>query len=158
MWTAFVARPVHLVFEYDRFRVVHAIEVPGELLARAPAGLRTLPAFGVTVLALRPFRDTNENFEDTMAALQGLPLGARPDLWQPYPDARARVIEAAKPAALLRKRFPDRAAEIDRTIERTGRAPGAVLYLPLVGRKVFWTVFIDSSTAQVLGFLPLDSF
>ena len=158
IWTAFVARPVHLVFEYDRFRVVHAIEVPEELLAQAPPGMRTLPPFGITVLALRPFRDADEKFQTTLAALQGLPLGARPDLWQPYPDARIRVLEAAKPAPLLKKRFPDRSAEIDRAIERTGIKPDALLYLPLVGRKVFWTVFIDSSTAEVLGFLPLDSF
>jgi hypothetical protein len=158
MWTVFVARPVHLVFEFDRFRVVHAIEVPDQLLAQAPPELRSLPLFGVTALAVRPFRSADEKFETTMAALQGLQLSARPDLWQPYPDARARVIEAARPAALLKKRFPGSAAMIDRAIERTGRASDAVLYLPLVGRKVFWTVLIDSSTAEVIGFLPLDSF
>jgi hypothetical protein len=158
IWTAFVARPVHLVFEYDRFRVVHAIEVPDEMLAQAPPELRALPRFGTTVLALRPFRNVDESFKDTMVALQGLPLSARPDLWQPYPDARVRVIEAAKPALLLKKRFPASAAEIDRAIERTGIKPDAVLYLPLIGRKVFWTVLIDSSTAEVIGFLPLDSF
>ena len=158
MWTAFVARPVHLVFEYDRFRVVHAIEVPVELLDKAPPALRKLPLFGITVLALRPFRDAGEKYNATMAALQGLPLSARPDLWQPYLDARSRAIEAAKPALQLKKRFPDRAAEIDRAIERTGIKPDALLYLPLVGRKSFWTVLLDSSTAEVLGFLPLDSF
>ena len=158
MWTVFVARPVHLVFEYDRFRVVHAIEIPAETLVQAPPGLSTLPLFGPTVLALRPFRDADENFKSTLAALEGLPLSARPELWQPYPDARARVIESAKPAALLKKRFPDRAAEIDRAIERTGHAPDAVLYLPLASRKAFWTVLLDASTTEVIGFLPLDSF
>jgi hypothetical protein len=158
IWTVFVARPVHLAFEYDRFRVVHAIEVPKELLLQAPPGLRTMPWFGVTVVALRPFRNAEEKFDTTMAALQGLPLGARPDLWQPYADARVRVIEAAKPVALLKKRFPDKAADIDQAIERTGVKPDALLYLPLVGRKVFWTALVDSSTAEVLGFLPLDSF
>lgn len=158
MWTVFVARPVHLVFEYDRFRVVHAIEVPAELLNKAPPALRTLPLFGITALALRPFRNADERFSDTMAALQGLPLSARPDLWQPYPDARARVLESAKPAVLLKQRFPDKAASIDRAIERTGHAPDTVLYLPLVGRKAFWTVLLDASTAEVIGFLPLDSF
>jgi hypothetical protein len=68
------------------------------------------------------------------------------------------VLEAAKPAVLLKKRFPDSAASIDRAIERTGRPPDAVVYLPLVGRKEFWTVLLDSSTAAVLDFLPLDSF
>ena len=158
MWTVFVARPVHLVFEYDRFRVVHAIEIPAETLVQAPPGLRTLPFFGPTVLALRPFRDADENFKSTLTALEGLPLSARPELWQPYPDARARVLESARPAALLKKRFPDRAVEIDRAIERTGQAPDAILYLPLASRKAFWTVLLDASTTEVIGFLPLDSF
>ncbi|HVY07428.1 MAG TPA: pilus assembly protein, partial [Burkholderiales bacterium] len=55
MWTVFVARPVYVVFEYDRFRVVHAIEVPDSLLPKAPPALRSLPLFGTRVLALREF-------------------------------------------------------------------------------------------------------
>jgi hypothetical protein len=31
-------------------------------------------------------------------------------------------------------------------------------YLPMVGRKTFWTVLIDTVTADVLAFMPLDSF
>src|SRR6185369_6842750 len=94
IWTAFVARPVHLVFEYDRFRVVHAIEVPAESLVQAPPELRAMPLFGPTVLALRPFRDADERLNSTLSALQGLPLSARPELWQDYSEARARVLES----------------------------------------------------------------
>jgi hypothetical protein len=158
LWTVFVARPVLLVFEIDRFRVVHAIEVPEELLNRAPAEWQALPLFGPTVLAVRPFRSAEEEFQTTMGALQGLQLSARPDLWQAYPDARLRVLEAARPAGRLRQRFPEYAEEIDRAIARTGHPPDSLRYLPLVGRKVFWTVLLHSSTAEVVGFLPLDSF
>ena len=49
MWTVFVARPVHLVFEVDRFRVVHAIDVPAELLDPTPAGIDALPITGPTL-------------------------------------------------------------------------------------------------------------
>jgi hypothetical protein len=149
---------VHLAFEIDRFRVVHAVEVPAELLDQTPAGIEALPLFGPTLLAVRPFRSNEESFQATMAALQGLHLGARPDLWQAYPEARSRVLEAAKPATQLRKRFPASAEQIDQAIARTGRSPDSLLYLPLVGRKSPWTVLLDSSTAEVLGFLPLDSF
>lgn len=156
MWTTFVARPVHMVFEYDRFRAVHAIEVPRSMLPQAPPGLRSLPLFGSSPLALRPFHDAKEKFDTTMAALQGLPLGARPDLWQPYADARARVLEAAKPVADLRRRFPDQAAAIDSAI--AGHPDGSVVYLPVVGRKTFWTALLDASTADIIAYLPLDSF
>ena len=46
LWTVYVARPVHMVFEIDRFRVVHAIDVPEELLAKTPAGIDPLPITG----------------------------------------------------------------------------------------------------------------
>ena len=40
LWTVGVARPVHLVFEYDRFRVVHAIDVVPELLSKTPSDIK----------------------------------------------------------------------------------------------------------------------
>ncbi len=41
LWTVSVARPVHMVFEIDRFRVVHGVDIPNELLERTPPGVQT---------------------------------------------------------------------------------------------------------------------
>jgi hypothetical protein len=158
LWTVYVARPVHLVFEYNRFRVVHAIEVPEELLSKAPAGITALPLTGPTNLSLRQFATEKEQFDATMGALGGVSLSARPDLWQPYEAARAQVLQEAKPLPALRQRFAARAAEIDAAVAATGRPASTLVYVPLAGRKTFWTVLLDASTAQPLGFLPLDSF
>ena len=62
LWAVFVARPVHLVFEYTRMRVVHAIDVDADLLVKAPASLRALPVTGPTLISLRPFKDATEQF------------------------------------------------------------------------------------------------
>jgi hypothetical protein len=158
MWTVFLARPVHLVFEFDRFRVVHAVEVPTEMLDQTPAGIEALPLTGPTMLAVRLFKDEDESFEATLAALGGVHLGARPDLWEAYADARPRILDVAKPASELSERFPESATLIDEAITRTGRAPDSLLSLPLVGRSSTWTVLLDSSTTEVVGFLALDSF
>jgi hypothetical protein len=158
LWTVCVARPVHLVFEYDRFRVVHAVDVPTELLPHAPHDVIALPLTGPTLLSLRPFKDGNEKMEATMAALNGLALSARPDLWQPYAAAKPEILQAAKPVAQLKARFASQAAAIDAAVARTGRKPEELVYLPMVGRKSFWTVLLDPVTAEVLGFMPLDSF
>lgn len=158
MWTVFVARPVHLVFEYKLFRVVHAADIPEQMLAQAPKGIDPLPLTGPTVLALRPFRGPDEQFNATMTAVNGLSLSAQPGLWQPYADARARILEESRSVRSLKRRFPEHAAEIDRAIARTGRQPEAVAYVPLAARKTFWTVLVDSSSAEVVGFIPLDSF
>lgn len=158
VWTVAVARPVHLVFENDRFSVVHAIDIAPELLAKVPAGIDATPLLGPSLLSLRPFRDAGEQVDATLAALSGLPLGARPDLWQPYGAAKAQVLRAAKPVTLLKTRFPAQAATIAAAIASTGRPADTLLYLPMAGRKSFWTVLLDATTAEVLAFVPLDSF
>ena len=158
LWTVSLARPVHLVFELDRFRVVHAVDVPSDLMDKVPAGIDPLPLSGPTLLSVRTFRDRNEEAEATLVALQGIALGARPDLWQSYEAGRAQVLQAAKPTAQLKARFADRAGEIDTVLARAGRKPETTAYLPLAGRKTFWTVFVDPASAEVVGFMPLDSF
>ncbi len=157
LWTVSAARPVHMVFEFDRFRVVHAIDVPKEMLHQTPSGVDALPWTGPTLLAVRQFRDANEGMEATLAALRGATLAARPDLWEPYAKATPRVLLAAHPVALLKSRFPESVAEIDRLVTAAGGNPQTAVYLPLVGRKSVWTVLMDPA-GYVLGAVPLDSF
>jgi hypothetical protein len=159
LWTVHLARPVHMVYEIDRFRVVHQVDIPEALADRAPAGIPVAPLGGPTLIALRPFRNEQERVDYTLEALRGVSLSARPDLWQPYADARERVLHAAKPVADLQRRFPQSAAEIAAALRKAGRQPAQVAYLPLVARKAMaWTVLLDAGTAQVIGYLPLDSF
>jgi hypothetical protein len=157
-WTVAVARPVHLVFEIDRFRVVHGVDVPEELLGREPPALQALPWSGPTLLAVRPFRNANESYDATMAALGGVYIGARPDLWEPYDAAKPRVLRAARPVGELKARLGPRAAGIDAALQSAGRSAESVAYLPVVGRKAFWTAFIDPVSADIISFLPLDPF
>nr|WP_315494385.1 TfpX/TfpZ family type IV pilin accessory protein [uncultured Rhodoferax sp.] len=158
MWTVCVARPVHLVFEYDRFRIVHAIDVPPELLPKTPSDIDALPLTGPNLLALRPFKSNKEKMDATMAALQGVSLASRPDLWQPYRQSAPEILKLAKPATELKDRFPNRADEIERVLANAGLKSQGVLYLPLVGRNSFWTVFIDSADAKIVATMPLDPF
>jgi len=161
LWTVAVVRPVHLVFEIDRFRAVHAIEVPRDELRLAPAGLATLPLTGPTLLSVRSFKDDKERSDITMAALGGLPLGARPGFWQRYDLGKAQLLARAKPLKELEKRFPARVGEIDAALKlASGGNDKArpIGYIPMVGRKTFWTVLLDTNTAEVIAFVPIDSF
>lgn len=158
LWTVFVARPVHLVFEGDRFSVVHAVELVPELAAKAPPTVVALPLLGPTLLSLRPYRDGNEKADVTLAALSGFPVASHTELWQPYAMAREQVLKAAKPVADLKLRFKPQVTAIDAIVASTGRQPESLSYLPMSGRKSFWTVLIDAQTAEVLAFMPLDSF
>lgn len=158
LWTVAVARPIQLAFEFDRFRVVHATDVPEELVSRSPAGVKVFPWSGPRAVAVRAFVSPTEEIEATMAALQGIPLSARPDLWEPYELARPRIIAAARPATELQRRFPNRGDEIEDLISKLGRTTDTVRYLPVSGRHAFWTAFLDPTTGTILAFYPLDSF
>ena len=159
LWTVDHARPVHLVFEYDRFRVVHLADTPPELESRVPEGIALAPLNGPTPLALRPFRNAAEQGDYTIAALGGLALSARPELWQRYEVGRAQVLRAAQPVAQLRQRFPQRTAEIDEALRKAGHDAEHAVFLPLVARQAqAWTVLLDAGSADIIGFLPLDSF
>ena len=158
LWSVYAARPVHLVFEFDRFRAVHAVDVPEELLPRAAPGLGDLPRTGPTLLAVRPFTNQQERVDATVAALQGLQVGARPELWQPYESAIDRVVAAARPAGELKGRFPQQAQEITVAMAATGLPAEHIAYLPLVARRSVWTVLLNRKTGQILGYLPLDPF
>jgi hypothetical protein len=159
LWTVSVARPVHLVFEMDRFRVVHAIEVPEAELDQAPPELQRLPWTGPTPLSMRPFRNDREKVDFTLVALGGLPLGARPALWQDYARAGPQIRAAARPVSELRTRFPAQAGLVDEALKSVpGASAMALGYLPMAGRDKYWTALLDLNTTGVIAFVPIDSF
>jgi hypothetical protein len=158
LWTVAAARPVHLVFEIYRFRVVHAVEVRKELVPKAPAGIDVFPWGGPTLLSLRPFRDSQERGDAARAAFEGVQMADRPDFWQGYDLGRKDVIAAAKPLSQLLARRPADSQPIAAAVRELGRAPADIGYVPLVSRQIAWTVLVDPKTADVLSFLPIDAF
>ena len=157
LWTVFVARPVHLVFEYQRMAVVHAIDVQPELLPQASMDLQTLPLTGPTLLSLRPLK-ASEFVDSTMKAMGGTAQAAQPNLWQPYSAARSEILHESRPLAELKERFASQTAAIDQAVVQTGLPAERLRTLPLLARKDAWTVLIDAETTLPVGYLPLDSF
>ena len=157
LWTVAVARPVHLVFEYNRFRPVHAIEIEESQLAKAPVDMRSLPWTGPTTIGLRPLIG-NEKMEVTLAALGGVYESFQAQLWQPYDKSKTEAIKAGKPVMELRQRFIQHAKLIDQAVAQSNRPEAQLRYLPMYGRKDFWTVLIDATSAEPLAVIPLDSF
>lgn len=161
LWTVAVARPVHLAFEIDRFRVVHAIDISPEEMAKAPPSFQRRPWTGPTLLSVRDFKNSRESADATMAALQGFALGTRPFLWQSYEEAKPQILKVAKPLSALKSRFPAQAGMIDMALKESAVKQAlarSVGYVPMVGRDKFWTVLLDLNTTEVIAFVPIDSF
>lgn len=157
-WTVFQARPVHLSFEVDRLRVVHAVDVDPGMLARSAPEFRHLPVWGPQPVAVRPFVSESEKMEVTMAALQGVDIGARADLWVSYDSQVAAIRSASLPVKTLLDSKPQQAAVIEEALTSAGLKADDARYLPVVSRQAAWTAILSPQNGRPLRFLPIDPF
>lgn len=156
--TMFVARPVVLALEGERFRVSIAAEVVEWELPKAPEGLRSLSLTGPRLVGTREARP-DEKYDAVMAAMGGADLGQRPSFWQPWEaPARAAALKIGHPIADLLKRHPSQADALRAAVAKTGKPMEQLLYAPMLAKRTDWSVLIDKTTGDPVGFAPLDGF
>lgn len=158
VWTMHQARPVQLVFEYGRFGVAHAVEVEPALVPREMKSADVFPMTGPGLKALRPFRDSDEQARATLLAVAGVPLAARPDLWQPYEMSIPEVLAQSRALDALWVRYAARRSELEDAVRRSGVPAQQLHYVPMAARGQYWTVLVHAKTGMPLAFVPLDSF
>lgn len=153
------ARPIYLVYEFDRFRVVHASDVPVELYSEAPPGIPASPFLGPDILGIREFESPAEKFNLTLAALAGLSVSAQPSMWQAYSASVPRVVKSCVKVDKFLDRYPTQLFKIHRIAEDYEiDSVRSLCTLPIVGRKGDWTVVLDGINGRHLAYLPFDSF
>ncbi|MGN7873669.1 TfpX/TfpZ family type IV pilin accessory protein [Roseateles sp. 22389] len=155
--TVYIARPVALALEGTRFRVTTAVQVVSEELPRAPEGLRSLPLDGPRLVAtVEP--SAEERGDAIFMAMAGADLGARPLFWRAWgADARRETLKAGKPIGPMLTSLADR-SDVDAAIARTGRSADQLLAIPVIARRLDWSVLIDKTTGDPVGFAPIDAF
>jgi len=153
--TLYVARPVALVHEPDRFRVLTAQEVQVSDLPNAREEFRQLSLSGPLILGTRPTRP-EEKLASLELALKGFDIGQRPSRWQPYAESRATILAESKPVAELIKRYPIRAAELQALLAELKLTPEQARYLPVVARGD-WVVILNAQ-GDIAGYAPFDGF
>ncbi|WP_431260090.1 TfpX/TfpZ family type IV pilin accessory protein [Roseateles chitinivorans] len=155
--TVYLARPVVLALEGERFRLTTANDVVAEELPQAEDSLRALPLDGPRLVDTA--EPTAEQRGDAVIqALSGTDIGSRPLFWRPWGDeGRQRALKVAKPLTPLIARVKERAA-MDEAIARTGRPIEQLLAVPMIARSNDWSVLIDKNTGDPVGFAPIDGF
>lgn len=159
MHTVYVARPVALVFEVDRLRLISALDVYEPELVQARPEYRQLPLTGPWLLSLRDAQPGAEKTDALMMALdQGVDMGQRPKFWQPYELSRAAVLAKSRPLNLLLTRYPHIRASVQEALAAQKTDAAAVRFLPLTGtRKGDWVALIDAQGRPV-HYVPVDGF
>ena len=152
------ARPVHLSFEVDRFRVVTAADIEADALAEAPEALRQLPWTGPTTIAALKPTDPKEQLRAIDLGLAGFDLSMVPRYWAGYAQNAALVWRAARPAALLATHDPTQAPLLAERAASAGVPVDALRFLPVMSRQASWVALLAGPDARVVGFLPMDGF
>jgi hypothetical protein len=154
--TVYVVRPVAMVFEVDRFRVIAAGNVYAPELPKARAEYRSLPLTGPWLIGTRAPKAGDEQYDAVFMGLQGVDRANRPAFWQPYTDSVPEVLAKSRPVNVLLSHYPARAAEFRASLAGMKADTATARFLPLAARGD-WIVVLDAKGA-VLGNLQADGF
>ncbi|WP_343642724.1 pilus assembly protein [Roseateles sp.] len=155
--TVYLARPAVLALEAERFRLTIANDVVMDELPKAVEGLRALPLDGPRLVDTVEPTDAQRG-DAIFKAMAGTDIGARPLFWRPWgAEGRRHALKVAKPLAPLVARAKDRAA-FDDAVARSGRPLEQLAVIPMIARDTSWSVLIDKTSGEPVGFAPIDSF
>ena len=126
-----------------------------------------LASAGAFLYPARPLNDwdeimlenTLERLETLTLALAGKDMSLRPSYWQALSeDNKAAIRQRAKPLRDLRNRSVTHASTVDQWLSKHSRTMDQLVFLPMVGRDQYWSAVMDSSTLEIIGYLPIDGF
>lgn len=159
IYNVYQARPVAVVYEIDRLRVLAKADIYESELSQAPEGYQKLPFFGIWQLAARAPNSEDDTLKDIELSLQGFDIGQRPSWWIPYADARETMQKRAKPLSELAWSIDDeKRALLEKNAHKHAATLETLWYLPLTSPiSADWTAILDNDMTM-LDAVPVDSF
>ncbi|MES2890099.1 MAG: TfpX/TfpZ family type IV pilin accessory protein [Pseudomonadota bacterium] len=152
----FEARPVAMVFEVDRFRVISANEVLKAELPLAPDAYKKLPLTGPWLLGASMPTVGADQLDAIQSALEkGFDIAQRPKFWRPYESFTEEALARSKPVNRLLEKNPRWRSQILEALASKGFVNAeSVSFLPLVARGE-WLAFLDQNGRPFL-FIEFD--
>jgi len=157
MSVLFHARPVFVVFSEGSFDLITANMLSQQDIAQAkdPA-YRTLPLTGPVYVYSKMPRDIKESNEVFLGLMSGKDLPQFPQYYTPYNEHGPVEGQAAKPIAELKQLNPGLVAEIDRSVQASGRVESDVGFVPLRAKFQDQAVLLGISDGKVLALLEVN--
>jgi len=157
LWTVWQARPLFLVQEIDRFKVIAAPDLHGNT-----DGLRAelQPRWwsGPMTVAIREPKDSKEYETVLFDSVQGgRGYAERTEFYLEYEGAAAlKSLRRAQPLETFLRKQPAQRKSAQQLAADRGLDMALLMYLPVVGRED-WVAILDDQ-GQIKGFLKGDGF
>lgn len=158
LWTVWQARPLFLVQEVDRFKVIAVPDLRGASIAKLPVVLQPRWWAGPLTVAIREPKDAQERQRVMFESVQGgRDYGERPEFYLPYEGPAAlKSLQRAKPLSVFLQKQPDQQDAARKLALEKGADMAQWLYLPVIARRD-WVAVLDRQ-GQIQGFLRGDGF
>jgi hypothetical protein len=156
--TVWQARPIFLVQEIDRLKVIAGPMLDGHAVMALAPSLQPQWWKGPLTVAIREPKDALERQTVMFESIQGgRDYAERPEFYIPYDDAAAlKSLVRAKPLAVFLQKQPSQQAAAQKLATEKGADMAQWFYLPVVARQD-WVAVLDKR-GQIQGFLPGDGF
>ncbi len=150
--SVYVARPVYLVFNANRFDLVFANDLSPEKLNKVSnIDFRSIPFWGPKVIAARMPDDSKKEEEILFNAFAGGDdLPQMPQYYLPYYELKSQVLERMRPLEELNPFNKEREAEIAALVNKYRSIKEGVGFLPLRGKVADLTVIVRKDSAEIL--------
>jgi len=157
MSVLFHARPVFVVFSESSFDLITANMLSKQDIAQAKnPTYRSLPLTGPIYVYSEMPSDIKESNEVLFSLMAGKDLPQFPQYYMPYNEHGPVEGRAAKPLAELKQMNPRLVAEIDRSVQASGRVESDVGFVPLRAKYQDQAVLLGKSDGKVLALLNVN--
>ena len=156
--TVWQARPLFLVQEIDRFKVIAGPVLDGAVMTTLPVALQPQWWKKPLTVAIREPKDAQERNKVLFESVQGgRDYAERPEFYLPYEsEAALKSLKRAKPLATFLQKQPDQQDAARKLALEKGADIAEWFYLPVIARQD-WVAVLDKQ-GQIQGFLPGDGF
>lgn len=153
VWTLHLARPLYLVHEVDRFKVIALVDVDENEITKIPADLH--PSFfkGPQTVGLREATDKERETVMFESVKGGRDYAERPEFYVTYAAASsAKAYTKAKPLGI----FAEKQALQKEAVQQLLAKDAALKYLPVLARQDW--VAVLNKRGEIVTYLKGDGF
>lgn len=158
LWSVWQARPLFMVAEVDRFKVITRAALKDGALTLLHDEMQPSFFSRPLIVAIRAPRDQNEKNIVLFESLNGgRDYGERPEFYLPYEGSAAlKSIDRSRPLNNFLEKFPFQVPKALAIAEKSNIPLNSLRYLPVVARQD-WIALLDEK-GFVIGYLKGDGF
>lgn len=156
-WTMYQVRPLYLVHEIDRFKVISLADVDAAELELVPETLKVRFFEQPKTVSLRELSQEERKKVLIESISGGRDYGDHPSYYLPYDAVQAtKAFAKAKPLAEFIKKYPEKQPAIGKLALPAGAQAVQLRYLPIKARQD-WVAVLDGK-GEIVGYLQGDGF